>query len=177
MNVESCATNLAEMHVMRSEIARLTTLIKEDKSTQRIGEFEKHTKAFRSGYLKMYGFVKGKDLGKNEEDHQENIPFIKNNKTSSVGSNRAILGGMVPIRTKVDGKQPKGSSHQAKVDKTNTPHAIKPKPHAPQSSFYVNYVLTWDHKGKVVAKYVGPRTKNTLVKRNVWVPKVFSLTL
>jgi hypothetical protein len=29
-----------------------------------------------------------------------------------------------------------------------------------------------NHKGKVVAKYVGPRTKGTLIKRNVWVPKV-----
>jgi hypothetical protein len=53
------------MHVIKSEITRLTTLIKEDKSTQRIGEFEKHTKAFGSGYMKKYSFVQGKDLGKN----------------------------------------------------------------------------------------------------------------
>jgi hypothetical protein len=33
-------------------------------------------------------------------------------------------------------------------------------------------VLTWDHKGKVDTKYVGPHTKGTWVKRNVWVPKV-----
>jgi hypothetical protein len=35
-----------------------------------------------------------------------------------------------------------------------------------------DHVLTWDHKGKVVAKYVGPHTNGTLVKRNVSVPKV-----
>jgi hypothetical protein len=172
INVESCATNLEEMHVMSSEITRLTTFIKEDKSTQRIGEFEKHTKAFGSGYMKKYGFVKGKGLGKNGQGHQEPIPFSKNNKTSGVGANGAILGGMVPTRTKVDGKQPKSSSPQVKVNKTNTSQASKPKPHAHQSSFYADYVLNWDRKGKVVAKYVGPRTKNTLVKRNVWVPKV-----
>jgi hypothetical protein len=59
--------------------------------------------------------------------------------------------------------------------KTNTkPNKLskKPKPHASQDSFYAEYVLTWNHKGKVVAKYVGPRTKGTLIKRNVWVPKV-----
>jgi hypothetical protein len=39
-------------------------------------------------------------------------------------------------------------------------------------NFYADYVLTWDHKGKVVAKYVGPRTKGKFVKRNVWVLKV-----
>jgi hypothetical protein len=60
VNAESCATSLAEMHVMKSEITRHTTLIKEDKSTQKIGEFEKHTKAFGSGYMKKYGFVKGR---------------------------------------------------------------------------------------------------------------------
>jgi hypothetical protein len=78
----------------------------------------------------------------------------------------------VPIRTKVDGKQPKGSSPQVKVNKTNTSQASKRNPHAPQSSFYADYVLTWDRNGKVVAKYDGPRTKSPLVKRNVWVPKV-----
>jgi hypothetical protein len=121
--------------------------------------------------MKKYGFMKGKGLGKYEQGRQEPIPFIKNNKTSGVGASGAILGGMVHIRPKVDGKQPKASSH-IKVNKTNTPQASKPKPHAPQNSFYADYVLTWDRKGKVVAKYVGTRTKNTLVKRNVWVPKV-----
>jgi hypothetical protein len=31
----------------------------------------------------------------------------------------------------------------------------KPKPYASQDNFYADYVLTWDHKGKVVAKCVG----------------------
>ncbi|RLN36395.1 hypothetical protein C2845_PM03G32130 [Panicum miliaceum] len=47
------------MHVMKKEITRLTKMINEDTSTQKIGEFEKHTKGFGSGYLKKYGFVKG----------------------------------------------------------------------------------------------------------------------
>jgi hypothetical protein len=61
--------------------------------------------------------------------------------------------------------QPKEKSNPTKLRK-------KPKPHASQDSFYADYVLTWNHKGKVVAKYVGPCTKGTLIKRNVWVPKV-----
>jgi hypothetical protein len=77
---------------------------------------------------------------------------------------------MVPIHPKVDGKQLKVSSHQVKVKNTNASHASMAKPHAPQSSFYADYVLTWDRKGKVVAKYIGYCTKDTLIKRSVWVP-------
>jgi hypothetical protein len=61
--------------------------------------------------------------------------------------------------------QPKANTKPNKLSK-------KTKPHVLQESFYDNYVLTWNHKGKVVAKYVGPRTKGTLIKRNVWVPKI-----
>jgi hypothetical protein len=129
ISVESCATNLAEMHVMKNEIIRLTKLINEDATSPKIGEFEKHTKGFGSDYMKKYVFVKGMGLGKNEQGHQEPIPFIKNNKTFGVGASGAILGGMVPIHPKVDGKQPKASS-QVKVNKTNTSHASKPKSHA-----------------------------------------------
>jgi hypothetical protein len=105
---------------MKNEIIRLTKLINEDATSPKIGEFEKHTKGFGSDYMKKYVFVKGMGLGKNEQGHQEPIPFIKNNKTFGVGASGAILGGMVPIHPKVDGKQPKASS-QVKVKKP-TPH-------------------------------------------------------
>jgi hypothetical protein len=61
--------------------------------------------------------------------------------------------------------QPKAKSNPIKSSK-------KPKPHDSQDNFYADYVLTWNHKGKVVAKYVGPCTKGTLIKRNVWVTKL-----
>jgi hypothetical protein len=79
---------------------------------------------------------------------------------------------MVPIKTKVDGKQPKVTTHQVKENKINPQHTSKVKPHAPQNSFYADYVLTWHRKGKVVAKYVGYCTKDTLIKRRLWVPNV-----
>jgi hypothetical protein len=133
------------MHVMKNEITRLIRLIKEDKSSSKMGEFEKHIKGFGSDYMKKYGFVKGKGLGKNEQGRQEPIPFIKNNKTSDVGASGAILGGMVPIRAKVDGKQPKESPHQAKEKKIKTQHTSKT--HASQSSFYADYVLDLGPQG------------------------------
>jgi hypothetical protein len=62
-----------------------------------------------------------------------------------------------PIKFKVtqvttNAPQPKAKSNPIKSSK-------KPRPHASQDSFYANYVLTWNHKGKVVAKYVGPEQK------------------
>ena len=39
-------------------------------------------------------------------------------------------------------------------------------------SFYADFVLTRNHIGKVIARFVGPRTLNTKVERHVWVPKV-----
>ena len=39
-------------------------------------------------------------------------------------------------------------------------------------SFYADYVLTRNHHGKVVVKFVGHRTWNTKVKSHVWVPKM-----
>src|SRR5438105_5286317 len=39
-------------------------------------------------------------------------------------------------------------------------------------SYTCDYLLTWDHRGKMVIKYVGAHTKNKITKRSVWVPKV-----
>jgi ribosomal 30S subunit maturation factor RimM len=71
-----------------------------------------------------------------------------------------------PIKFK--GTQDTTQAPQAKSKAILIKSNKKPKPHASQDNFYVDYVLIWDHKVKVVAKYVGPHTKGTMVKRNVW---------
>ena len=38
-------------------------------------------------------------------------------------------------------------------------------------SYTCDYVLTWDHRGKMVVKYIGAHTKKEITKRSVWVPK------
>jgi hypothetical protein len=75
-----------------------------------------------------------------------------------------------PIKFK--GTQDTTNAQQSKAKAKPIKSSKKPKPHASQDNFYADYVLTWNHKGKVVTKYVGPRTKGTLIKRNVWVPNV-----
>jgi hypothetical protein len=69
-----------------------------------------------------------------------------------------------PIKFK--GTQDTTNAQQSKAKDNPIKSSKTPKPHASQDNFYADYVLTWNHK------YVGPRTKGTLIKRNVWVPKV-----
>jgi hypothetical protein len=173
------------MNAMKKEIARLSnSLIDEKKKEPKRGEFESHTKGFGSNYMKKFGFVDGKGLGKNEQGSKDPIPLIKNNHTRGVGR-KNVVHAMKRLGAKSNDKQVKYStpikfkstqdiSHapQAKAKVVPTKTNNNPKPYVSQDNFYVDYVLTWDHKGKVVAKYVGPHTKGTLVKRNVWVPKV-----
>ena len=78
------------------------------------------------------------------------------------------------LSTPIKFKSSNGTSHepQVKTKVVQAKHTKKPKAHASQDNFYADYVLTWNHKGKVVAKYVGPRTQGSMIKRNVWMPKV-----
>jgi hypothetical protein len=173
------------MNAMKKEIARLSnSIIDEKKKEPKRCEFENHTKGFGSSYMKKFGFANGKGLGKQEQGTKDPIPFIKNYHTKGMGTRNVVhgmkqlgvknydnqVGYNIPIKFKItqattSAPQPTANTKPNKLSK-------KPKPHASQDSFYADYVLTWNHKGKVVAKYVGPRTKGTLIKRNVWVPKV-----
>jgi hypothetical protein len=183
--MNACATSIAEMNAMKKEIARLSnSLIDEKKKEPKRGEFENRTKGFGSSYMKKFGFADGKSLSKQEQGTKDPIPFIKNYHTKCVGT-RNVIHGMkqlgaknfdnqvkynTPIKFK--GTQDTTNGPQSKAKANPIKSSKKPKLHASQDNFYANYVLTWNHKGKVVAKYVGPRTKGTLIKRNVWVPKV-----
>ena len=63
-----------------------------------------------------------------------------------------------------------GSS--SKQDKFKTPSKLQTQELSSHVSFYADFVLTRNYRGKVVAKFVGHRTFNTKVNRCVWVPKV-----
>jgi hypothetical protein len=173
------------MNAMKKEIARLSnSLIDEKKKEPKRGEFENHNKGFGSSYMKKFGFVDGKGLDKQEQGTKDPIPFIKNYHTKGVGTRNVVHGmkqlgaknydNQVKYNTPIKFKGTQDTTHapQAKANIIPIKSNKKPKPYASQDNFYADYVLTWDHKGKVVAKYVGPHTKGTLVKRNVWVPKV-----
>ena len=61
------------------------------------------------------------------------------------------------------------SSKQNKLETSSKSQTQESSSHV---SFYADFVLTRNHRGKVVAKFVGHHTFNTKVKSCVWVPKV-----
>jgi hypothetical protein len=189
------------MKSMKKEITRLIQLFQEEaplhkqvpkaNPSSRVGEFERHTKGFGSKYMSKFGFEKGKGLGKNEQGAPQTIPFVKNNKTATLGTNGGLVNMTTPIR-KGNGKT-QGTSHikfvkrgttcdegakivasSSRKDKFQASRTINFKTQELSShvSFYADYVLTRNHRGNVVAKFVGHRTWNTRVKSHVWVPKV-----
>src|SRR5438105_14557625 len=60
------------------------------------------------------------------------------------------------------------ASSQVKGEKKKKKEILTPISH----SYTCDYILTWDHRGKMVIKYIGAHTKNKITKRSVWVPKV-----
>jgi hypothetical protein len=91
IDINACATNVAEMNTMKNEIARLSnSLIIEKKKEPKRGEFENHTKGFGSSYMKKFGFEYGKGLGKQEQGTKDPIPFIKNHHTKGMGTRNVV---------------------------------------------------------------------------------------
>jgi hypothetical protein len=116
--------------------------------------------------MKKFGFKDGKGLGKQEQGTKDPIPFIKNYHTKGVGT-RNVVHGMNQLGTKNFDNQVKYNTPikfkstqvttnvpQPKAKSNPTKLSRKPKLHASEDSFYADYVLTWNHMGKVVAKYV-----------------------
>jgi hypothetical protein len=196
IDIQTCATNYAEMQAMKKEITRLTQLVQEEVPSHkqvlkinlspRVGEFEKRTKGFGSKYISKYRFEKGKGLEKNEDGAFQTISYVKNNKKAALGAKGGLVNMTTPIHKGIGETQ--GTSHikfvkrgttcnegakivasSLKQDKFQAPKIQKS---FSQISFYADYVLTRNHCGKVVAIFMGHRSWNTKVKSRVWVSKV-----
>ena len=200
IDIQTCATNHVEMNAMKKEISRLTHLLQEEAPSHtqvpkkipftRVGEFEKHTKGFGSRYMSKFGFEVGKGLGRNGQGTPHAIPFIKNKNKIALGAQGGLVNMTTPVHKTNDVIQESGhvnfikrgttcdegakivaSSFKEDKFKASNPTKIKAQ-ESSHVSFYADYVLTRNHRGKVVAKFVGHHTWNTKVKKHVWVPKV-----
>jgi hypothetical protein len=56
--------------------------------------------------------------------------------------------------------------------KVKTPIKTKIITHEPSPSYTTDYMVTMDHNGKIVVRYVGAYTKKAIF-RSAWVPKVY----
>ncbi|KAG2645150.1 hypothetical protein PVAP13_2KG212110 [Panicum virgatum] len=180
IDIQNCATNHAPSHTQVPKKIPFT----------RVGEFEKHTKRFGSRYMSKFGFEVGKGLGRNGQGTPHAIPFTKNKNKTAFGAQGGLVNMTTPIHKTNDVIQESGhvnfikrgttcdkgakivaSSFKEDKFKASNPTKIKAQ-ESSHVSFYADYVLTRNHRGKVVAKFVGHRTWNTKVKKHVWVPKV-----
>jgi hypothetical protein len=184
------------MQSMKKEISRLTQLVQEEapshkqilkiNTSAKVGEFKKHTKGFGSKYLGKYGFEKGKGLGKNEDGASQTISYVKNNKKATLGAKGGLVNMTTPIHKGIGEKQgtsyikfikrgttcDEGAKIVASSLKQDKFQASKTQKSLSQISSYADYVLTRNHRSKVVAIFVGHRSWNTKVKSHVWVTKV-----
>ena len=60
--------------------------------------------------------------------------------------------------------------------KVEAPIKHKSTMHEPSPSYTSDYMVTMDHNGKIVVKYVGAYTKKKIL-RSVWVPKMYPSNL
>ena len=180
---------------MKKEISRLTHLLQEEAPSHtqvpkkipftRVGEFEKHTKGFGSRYMSKFGFEVGKGLGRNGQGTPHAIPFTKNKNKTALGAQGGLVNMITPIRKTNDMIHESGHvtfvkrgticnegavivASSSKEDKFNASNLTKIKAQeSSHVSFYADYVLTRNHRGKVVDKFIGHRTWNTKVKSHV----------
>ncbi|KAG2649343.1 hypothetical protein PVAP13_1NG113044 [Panicum virgatum] len=180
IDIQTRATNHAPSHTQVPKKIPFT----------RVGEFEKHTKGFGSRYMSKFGFEVGKGLGRNGQGTPHAIPFTKNKNKTALGAQGGLVNMTTPIHKTNDvihesghvnfikrgttcdeGAKIVASSFKEDKFKAYNPTKIKAQ-ESSHVSFYADYVLIRNHRGKVVAKFVGHRTWNTKVKNHVWVPKV-----
>ncbi|KAG2656431.1 hypothetical protein PVAP13_1KG082377 [Panicum virgatum] len=184
IDIQTCATNHVEMNAMKKEISRLTHLLQEEAPSHaqvpkknpstRVGEFEKHTKGFGSRYMSKFGFVKSKGLGKNGQGTPHAIPFIKNKNKTTLGAQGGLVNMTTPIHKANDVVQESGHVKFIKRGTTCDEGAKIVASSFKEDKFKASNPtkIKANHRGKVVAKFVGHRTWNTKVKSYVWVPKV-----
>ncbi|KAG2642404.1 hypothetical protein PVAP13_2KG274344 [Panicum virgatum] len=180
IDIQTSATNHVEMNAMKKEIFRLTHLLQEEAPSHtqvpkkipftRVGEFEKHTKRYGSRYMSKFGFENKNKTALGAQGGLVNMT-TPIHKTNDVIQESGHVNFIKRGTTCDEGAKIVASSFKEDKFKASNPTKIKAQ-ESSHVSFYADYVLTRNHHGKVVAKFVGHRTWNTKVKNHVWVPKV-----
>ena len=154
--MDTCVTNLDKLGKLKKEVKLLKTLLKDEILTKDDGSKKDVTK-----FKPLWNNKSRKALG--HTLYKENPREIINGK-SCLKFNKAVT--LYDAMNKVHSPNPVASS-QVKEEKKEKKESLIPISH----SYICDYILTWDHHGKMVVKYIGAHIKKEITKRSVWVPK------
>ena len=153
------ATNLDKVGKLEKEVKLLKTLLSDEMLTKEDGTKKEVTK-----FKLLWNNKSRRALGHNP--YKENPRELINGKaclkfTKGVTLHEAMnkAHGFNTIAPSLV-KEEKETKKEKKEELTPISH-----------SYTCDYILTWDHRGKMVVKYIGAHTKKEIVKRSVWVPK------
>ena len=98
--------------------------------------------------------------GKEERKMVKGKEVLSFTKGGNLGELMDIVHGVTPLISTLNKK------------KLEAPINNKSTMHEPSPSYTTDYMVTMDHNGKIVVKYVGADTKKKIL-RSVWVPKMY----
>ena len=158
-DMDTCATNLDKLGKLEKEVKLLKTLLKDEMLTKDDGSKMDVTK-----FKPLWNNKSRKALGHNP--NKENSREIINGK-SCLKFNKGVT--LHEAMNKAHGFNTIAPSlvKEEIETKKEKKEELTPISH----SYTCDYILTWDHRGKMVVKYIGAHTKKEIVKRSVWVPK------
>ena len=89
-----------------------------------------------------------------------------------------IAHGISTTTTKQDKNKSSNTTTKGMgVVNTSTKETKNVVAHEPSRNYTCDYIVTLDHNGKMVVKYVGAYAKKAMLRKSVWVPKVYASNL
>ena len=154
--MDICAANLDKLGKLEREVKLLKTLVKDEMLTKDDGIKKNVTK-----FKPLWNNKSKRALCHNP--NKENPREIINGK-SCLKFNKGV--------TLYDAMNKIHNSNSIASPQVNEEKQVKKGTLTPISHSYTcDYILTWDHRGKMVVRYIGAHTKKQITKRSVWVPK------
>ena len=154
--MDICSTNLASLGKLENEVKLLKIVLKDEMLTNKDGSMKEVTE-----FKPLRNNKSRKALGHNP--NKQNPRKIINGQ-SCLKLNKGMI--LHDVMNKIHGSnsttpsQVKDTKEQVKQVKKETLTPIS-------RSYTCDYLLTWDHRGKMVVKYVGAHTKKNIIKRSV----------
>ena len=176
-----------DINACKTNLAKLEDLIKaKDKQLDRLNMFVKNgyegdvkptpKVAYKEGRHPMIGHGLGhyKGMKVNERKVVKGNEVISFTKSGNLGNMMNIAHGVTtgaPTHDKLKSTSTTTNRHGRVRSATKETKIVVV--HEPSPNYTSDYMVTIDHNGKMVVKYVGAYTKKTIL-RSVWVPKMYA---